>query len=152
MPEKTKKLYKSKTDKIIFGVAGGLGEYFEFDPVLVRAVFILLALINGLGVLLYIILAVIMPRHGGEEPEINRRQKAKDFVRDLGREAENLAQKTKKNRKWLGSRRNIIGVIIILIGVIALLNQVVPWHWISWNWLFALAVIVVGLVIIFKKK
>lgn len=44
------------------GVAGGLAEYFRVDPVIIRALFILLAFANGIGVFVYFILALIMPR------------------------------------------------------------------------------------------
>ncbi len=56
-----KRLTKSKTDRKLFGVCGGLGEYFGIDPTLVRLAFVLLTLFNGIGLALYIILAIIMP-------------------------------------------------------------------------------------------
>ncbi len=57
-----KRLTKSKTERMIFGVCGGLGEYFGIDPTLVRLAFVALTfLINGLSLVLYIILAIIMP-------------------------------------------------------------------------------------------
>lgn len=57
-----KKLYKSDTDKMIEGVCGGLGEYFNVDPTLIRLGFAL-AVIGGFGsgILFYIVLAVVMP-------------------------------------------------------------------------------------------
>ena len=58
----TKKLYRSKTDKMISGVCGGLAQYFGVDATLVRLVFALLVFFGvGSGVLLYIILAIVMP-------------------------------------------------------------------------------------------
>ncbi len=58
-----KKLYRSRTNKMLGGVCGGLGEYFNVDPTLVRIGFVLLALPGGLpGVLPYIILWVIIPK------------------------------------------------------------------------------------------
>ncbi len=65
-----KKLQRSVTDKLVAGVCGGLGKYFEIDPIIVRLVFVLLALAGGPGVILYIILWVIMPEEGalGEPP------------------------------------------------------------------------------------
>lgn len=50
-----------KKDKKIFGVCGGLGEYFDLDPTLIRAAFLVSAIIFGSGILLYIILAIVMP-------------------------------------------------------------------------------------------
>ena len=56
-----KRLTKSKTDRKLFGVCGGLGGYFGIDPTLVRLAFVVLTLFEGLGLVLYIILAIIMP-------------------------------------------------------------------------------------------
>jgi phage shock protein C len=54
------RLYRSRDEKIIGGVCGGLAGYFKVDPVLVRAVFAVLALM-GAGVPLYIILWIVVP-------------------------------------------------------------------------------------------
>lgn len=56
-----RKLYRSRNDSRIAGVCGGLGEYLDIDPTLVRLIFVLLALTGGHGVLLYIILWLIVP-------------------------------------------------------------------------------------------
>lgn len=57
-----KKLYKSDDQKMLFGVCGGVGEYFGFDPTIVRLVFVFLTIIAvGSPILAYIILALIMP-------------------------------------------------------------------------------------------
>lgn len=62
----TKKLYRSRTDKMVSGVCGGLGKYLGIDATLIRLVFVLLLLFGvGSGLILYIILMVIVP----EEPE-----------------------------------------------------------------------------------
>ncbi len=62
-----KRLTRSKTERKIFGVCGGLAEYFGIDPTLVRLAFIILALFNGIGLVIYIILAVIMPSEESAE-------------------------------------------------------------------------------------
>ena len=56
-----KRLRRSRDEKVIGGVCGGIAEYFEVDPVLVRAAFVFFTLIGGAGVLLYLVLWVIMP-------------------------------------------------------------------------------------------
>jgi phage shock protein PspC (stress-responsive transcriptional regulator) len=56
-----KKLYRSKTDKMLAGVCGGLGQYLGIDSTVVRLIFALLFVTAGSGLLLYIILALIMP-------------------------------------------------------------------------------------------
>jgi phage shock protein C len=62
-----KHLTKSKKDRMLFGVCGGLGEYFGIDPTFIRLAFAALAL-HGIGIFLYILLAIIMP--SGERYEM----------------------------------------------------------------------------------
>ncbi|USG99275.1 PspC domain-containing protein [Thermococcus argininiproducens] len=66
-----KKLYRSRKNRMLFGVCGGLAEYFNVDPTLVRILFIILLIGSvGTAVLLYLLLAVVMPeepKEGGEE-------------------------------------------------------------------------------------
>lgn len=57
----TKKLMRSSTDKMLGGVCGGLGEYFDIDSTIVRLIFILMAIFAGHGILVYIILLIVMP-------------------------------------------------------------------------------------------
>ena len=55
-----KRLVKSK-DKKIFGVCGGLGNYFDIDPTVIRIAFLVGFIIFGSGLLLYLIMALVMP-------------------------------------------------------------------------------------------
>jgi phage shock protein PspC (stress-responsive transcriptional regulator) len=61
-----KRLQRSQVDKMFLGVAGGIADYIGIDPAIVRLVFVLLTLIHGWGLILYFILAIIMPE--GESP------------------------------------------------------------------------------------
>ena len=56
-----KKLYKSQTDRKLCGVCGGIAEYFNIDPTLVRLLWILVTITGGAGLLAYIIAAIVMP-------------------------------------------------------------------------------------------
>lgn len=60
-----KRLYRSKKDRIIAGVCGGIGEYFRVDPTLIRLLWVVLILAQGIGVLSYVIFWLIVP----ENPE-----------------------------------------------------------------------------------
>ena len=60
-----KKLYRSRTEKKLCGVCGGVAKYFNMDPTIVRVLTVLLTLFVGGGLLAYIVCALIMP----EEPE-----------------------------------------------------------------------------------
>ncbi|MFH0972081.1 MAG: PspC domain-containing protein [Candidatus Micrarchaeota archaeon] len=59
--EEVKRLYRSRIDRILGGVCGGLGAYFNIDPVLVRLIFVLLALAGGTGIILYLVAWLIVP-------------------------------------------------------------------------------------------
>ncbi len=56
-----KKLRKSATDKKLCGVCGGIAEYFNIDPTIVRLIWIFVIFVWGTGILAYIIAALIMP-------------------------------------------------------------------------------------------
>lgn len=58
---KTKKLYRSKKNRRIAGVCGGIGEYFNIDPTLIRLFWILFIFVGGSGILAYIIAWIIIP-------------------------------------------------------------------------------------------
>ena len=60
---KDKKLTRSANDRMLAGVAGGLAEYIEINPTIVRLLFVIIALFGGgfLGILIYIVLWIIMP-------------------------------------------------------------------------------------------
>ncbi len=62
-----KKLYRSKSNRNLAGVCGGLGEYFNVDPVLVRIIFVLTTFAGGPGLIAYILLALIMPEEGSSK-------------------------------------------------------------------------------------
>lgn len=57
-----KRLYRSETDKKIAGVCGGLAEYFNIDPAIVRIIFLALALFWGGGIILYIVFWICVPK------------------------------------------------------------------------------------------
>ncbi|MBE6819623.1 MAG: PspC domain-containing protein [Ruminococcaceae bacterium] len=62
----TKKLYRSRTDKKLFGVLGGLANYFNIDPTILRIIYVLLSIfVIGCPVIIYLVAALIIP----EEPE-----------------------------------------------------------------------------------
>lgn len=67
MSEDVKRLYRSRSDRWLFGVCGGIADYFSVDPILVRVLFVIFTLIFGSGILLYLILWLIIP----QEPEDN---------------------------------------------------------------------------------
>jgi len=56
-----RKLYRSRTDRMIFGVCGGLAKYFNVDPAIVRIVAVASLFVGTLGFWIYIIMAIVVP-------------------------------------------------------------------------------------------
>ena len=56
------RLYRSQSERMLFGVCGGLATYFDLDPTLVRLVIVLLTLATGIGLIVYIVMAIITPQ------------------------------------------------------------------------------------------
>jgi phage shock protein C len=61
----TRKLYRSRTDRKLAGVCGGLAQYFNTDATLIRVLFVVLALLGGPGLVIYLLMWILVP----EEPE-----------------------------------------------------------------------------------
>ncbi|MDD4531522.1 MAG: PspC domain-containing protein [Candidatus Pacebacteria bacterium] len=145
MSNNIKKLYRSKTNRVIFGVCGGLGEYFEIDPLIVRILFIVLSMAQGAGIIAYVILAILVPEdekkvkkngNGDGEPEEKKVEEVKDG-------------------NWFKSAKNIFGLFIVLIGLNILFEQVFRYSifsWINWGIVLGLVVILIGARIISKSN
>lgn len=65
VPKPERQLKRSRTGRMIGGVCAGVAKYFGVDPTVVRLVFVLLALAQGIGILLYIVLLIVMPVEEG---------------------------------------------------------------------------------------
>ena len=57
-----KRLFKSNRNRMVNGVCGGIAEYFDIDPTLVRLGWVLFCALGGSGILAYIIAAIVIPR------------------------------------------------------------------------------------------
>jgi len=66
-----KRLIRSRDDRMLFGVCAGLGHYLNIDPIIVRLLVVLLTLWNGIGLLAYVVLAIIMPQEPAVAPKAN---------------------------------------------------------------------------------
>lgn len=90
MKKKRKKIYRSRKDRVLVGVCGGFGKYLNIDPVLVRIIFILLTFIKGIGILLYLISALIIPLEPEEEQKKALQistEKAQSLLEELGKKS-----------------------------------------------------------------
>ncbi len=127
MSEAVKKFYRSREERIIFGVCGGLSEYFNIDVSIVRVVFILLALTGTFGFWLYLFLTLVAP---------------------LKSEGEKEAM-VKKNKN--GQSRNLLGLFLLCLGLIILLQKLLSF-WFDWNLLMALLIVFLGVYLLVKNN
>lgn len=154
------KLNRSKTDKILLGVCGGLGEYFEIDSVLVRLVFILFSLVGGGGILLYLLLAVIIPKSLASEQEADTVEKIKefarkagetvgDFAKEIGHGAKTSAEPIKESK---GNRKiSFFGIILVIFGFFFLMNELMPAYWMGRRFFWPFLLMFFGFYLIFRK-
>ena len=56
-----KKLYRSRTDRKLWGVCGGLAKYFDIDPIIIRVIAVASILVTGAGIIAYLIMAIVVP-------------------------------------------------------------------------------------------
>ena len=127
-----RRLYRSRRDRMIAGVAGGLGEYLGIDPVIVRIIFILLALATGTGVLLYVILWVVMPEAPAEMT------------------ADGPAPVT-YHRMDPRERGLLVGGVLIALGVIFLLKELNLWWWLQLWRLWPLLLVGAGVLLLIDR-
>ncbi|HET7713788.1 MAG TPA: PspC domain-containing protein [Patescibacteria group bacterium] len=144
MAEKT--LHKSQTNRVLAGVCGGLGEYFDIDPTLVRVAFILLFFSGGLGIFLYLALMVVMPDPGSTTSEP---------MSNLKKEAEKLQTSSIRNPSlrpgsgWLPAALIILGLVLLLDNL-DLLRRFVPYYRLEQLW--PLVIIFLGLWLLLRRR
>ena len=109
-----RRLYRCRHDKILAGVASGVAEYFDLDPSLVRVLFLVSTFFGGLGFLLYIAMAIIVPL----EP----------ISADAAAAAETTVVPEGHRHASRGEGRwtTFVGGALVLLGSLALLHQVLP--------------------------
>ena len=114
-----KTLYRSETNRILAGVAGGLGEYFEVDPVLIRIIFILLTVFGGGGVLIYLILWILIPN------ETDNNKNSEDTIRQNAQELKEKATTLAHELKGMSDENHYesFGVVYRLAGNFVFVRQ-----------------------------
>jgi phage shock protein PspC (stress-responsive transcriptional regulator) len=141
-----KKLYRSRTDRVLGGVCTGLADHFNVDPVLVRVIFIAAALGGGFGVLAYIIFWIVTP----EAPYPAYEEAAAD-VKWTDRSTENPINPTPmSNNSKQGSL--IAGSVLILLGALFLADEFLPDFDFGRYWPLILIAVGIGLLTGIRSK
>ena len=135
-----RRLYRSHKDKIIGGVAGGLGEYFEIDPVIIRIIFVAVAVAGGWGILAYILCWIIIPVNPAHRPWA----------------AQNLAAPNPTTAPAptvppaVRRSGSIGGIVLVVLGVLLLGHNLIP-HFDLWEY-WPVILIFIGVGLLAKAK
>ncbi len=186
----TRKLYRSTNDRAILGICGGIGEYLDIDPIIIRLIVVILTLLGFSGLLFYIVAIFVIP----ESPEYramkdgNYQQSSYEYtytgsaentaqsgegtayktesgptydyevgpdgeVKEAPKEArphKDLSDYGRERKRNNGSGAMILGLCLIAAGAFIILEMFMPW--IDTKLVLAIALIVIGLVVIAKRK
>ena len=122
-----KRIYRSRKSSVIAGVCGGIAEYFDVDPVLVRIINVILVFWHGLGLLFYIIGWIAIPK-----------APAVEVVE---------ADEVKKEPTSLG--KYLPGIILILVGSLFLIDRL--FWWFHWRYVWPSLLILGGIALIIRS-
>ncbi len=137
-----KRLYRSRHDSMVGGVAGGLGKYFDIDPSLVRLVFVLLFVFGGSGFLLYLILWFVLPLEGRAYTSPEETTRANTY--EIAGQAKELGQQMQSaNPSWM------FGLFLVVIGVVFLLPRILPGFSLTTFW--PVILILIGAALLFGQ-
>lgn len=140
-----KQLFRSESNRVLAGVAGGLGEYFAIDPVLIRIIFVLLTVFGGGGVIIYIILWILIPNESDNEK--SSEETIKRNTDELKEKARSFAQEF-KGMSVEDHPVNWFGVLILVLGLLFLFDNL---GFLKFSFFWPLILIAFGLFILFRK-
>ncbi len=129
-----KRLYKSRTERMIDGVCGGLAEFFGVDVTLVRITWVLLTLLGGSGIILYLVAMFIIPVNPAYVPP---------------------SQKVKASST--GANAKFWGILLVVVGILWLFRNLdIPYylHWwgFSWDYMLPVVLILAGVAFLFGGR
>ncbi|KUO60588.1 hypothetical protein APF79_02055 [bacterium BRH_c32] len=160
------RIFRARKNKIVAGVCSGLGEYFNIDPVIVRILFVVLTVMNGIGILVYILLWIMVPEESFEKAfGLNNDIPPANPFENKSDENKNTTEGTASNSETTdGSSipnfdipmpkrtdgRLIAGSILIIIGAIFLIDDIIPSF--DFSDLFPILLILAGAFFIYNSK
>jgi len=156
-----KRLYRSRSDRMIWGVCGGLAKYFDMDPTIVRVITVLSIFFGSLGIWAYIILAIVVPLEDSKttEPKDTIKENVeemKETARELGRELRSTLAGEEGESEGIAKirhrRRNTLGIILIGLGILFLLNSLNVFWWFRWGNLWPLVLVAIGVLVILSTR
>ena len=146
--EHARGLEKSASDKVLAGVAGGMAEYMNIDPVLVRVGWVVLCFATaGLAFVVYIVMALVMPKEGSANGDAHG-----VVTENLGGMAEDATEFGQRMLERKDRTRNWLALGLIVIGTVALLANLGVFSFINWGLIWPVALIAVGGAFLFARS
>lgn len=153
-----KNLYRSNQNSVIGGVAGGIGEYFNIDPVIIRVLFFVTVFSGGIGVLIYLVMWVIVPSQPFvNEEEYNRERAKEQSYEYAGPGGESFTDyddyenyNPNQNKSENGSLKVFFGIALLLFGLIMLIDKFLPYS--SIEYIVPIGLVFLGTYIIFSSR
>lgn len=139
-----KRIYRLRTDRVLAGVASGIARHFSTDPVLIRVIFVALALVGGGGLLAYLILWAIIPN----EPYVS-------FDSTANNEANTADPEILMKGEAVSNARTgslIAGIVLIVMGALFLADEFLPDFNFGKYWPVLLVLVGVALLVTASKK
>jgi len=142
-----KRLVRSKKNRILLGVLGGLAEHLDLDPTLVRLVFIVLLALNPVTMtLLYFIAALIIPAEEGEGVERPLSDRIEGVINETGDRLGEIFSGSENNKA--------VALVLLLVGAVLLVGPFIPFMVpaVDFRTLTAVAFLVAGTVLLVKGE
>ncbi len=149
MEQPTKRFLRSTTNRVVAGVCGGIAEYWNLDVTLVRVIVVLLTLWKGWLIPVYILLWLIIPEQDASMTRDDRVHQVGQEMSDAARRAETVVRQKIGNGT---AARNFVGGGLILVGLIVLAKQYLPWDIVRWDILWPIVIIFVGILLMIRKN
>jgi len=139
-----KRMRRSKTDKMIAGVCGGLGVYFGIDPTLIRLAFVLLLFAKGVGVILYLVLCIVLP--SSELTDGNGTSvKVTEGVDNFSNKDQSPGDDGLRTNRASGDQiAGIVGATLVVFGTVVLLETISPMLFSTLRKFFWPAILILG--------
>ena len=139
----SRRLERSRTNRVIAGVCGGLGEYLDIDATFVRVAMVVLTLVGGAGILIYIVLLVLMPLPG-ESPMFGPSTAATQS--DATSTTPAVPDPESAER-----RRYAVGILLVGVGAIFFLGNLGVFRGLDWKYIWPLVIIALGVFLIAQR-
>jgi phage shock protein PspC (stress-responsive transcriptional regulator) len=139
-----RRLYRSRRNRVFAGVAGGLGEYFDIDPVFIRVIFVVATLAGAAGLLAYIILWIVVPK---ERFDYQTYKTTTEGATNMAEGSSGEKQYPNHGYRHHGHNGGVTGgLILIVIGGLFLADNYLPHFSFSDTWPLILVAIGIGLI------